>query len=685
MIRIMTSNRAVSLQNVAIDIVKVANVYNIEATWIDRMIPSFQLRKNNEIAIIVMAVDPLIASPWILLARDLNHAGVKNVFYGPVEGKLNRRYVYDWMREVNFIAVSNYVRDKLIEAGLKVIDVVHHGIDIETIVQVKNMKSLGLGYLSSVGLDPEKHIIVTTIANSHPRKGLAWLDKIISEIEKRDSSIKFLVITEEKGSNYFKKHDNLVLKTDFGKLPRNTILSIIANSHILAIPSLSEGFGLPVLEAMALGTPVVHTSLPPLLEFSTGFVVPARQISIYDRFDVGSSGILFEQHLYDVNEFADVIIQIIDMYRNRREALIDWRAKSFEVAYKMNIYSMYKKLLKHLVSIDYEYYTPKIPSIDFTDLPKIPQPSPSAFQNDKHDAVSVSVSDEISEELLKELDKLKENAKLTKPLRYPGGDWYIKDEIIDLLVKSRSKVLVEVFGGSGVISMYAPRDVFKSIVYNDIDSLLTNFFIVLKERPRDLQKRLVLTPVSRDVIRRYVELYNSGEIHRLDPVEKAVAIFLLTRATFDARRETFQTDVSKSLAKNVKRHVALLTEYSKMWQDVTIENLDFRELIKKYDRDYTVFYCDPPFLLSSREGRSRYYKYLFKEQDMRDLLDMLEKIKGRFVLKLPEDHMKIDFIKEWIERNKYNIKTVEHVLLMKSVVGGERERQKTLLIYNYSI
>ena len=677
MIRIMTSNRAVSLQNVAIDIVKVANVYNIEATWIDRMIPSFQLRKNNEIAIIVMAVDPLIASPWILLARDLNHAGVKNVFYGPVEGKLNRRYVYDWMREVNFIAVSNYVRDKLIEAGLKVVDVVHHGIDIETIVQVKNMKALGLGYLSSIGLDPEKHVIVTTIANSHPRKGLAWLDKIISEIEKRDPSIKFLVITEEKGLAYFKKHDNLVLRSDFGKLPRNTILSVIANSHILAIPSLSEGFGLPVLEAMALGTPVVHTSLPPLLEFSTGFVVPAKQISLYDRFDVGSSGILFEQHLYDVNEFADVIIQVIDMYRNKREALIDWRIKSFEVAYKMNIYSMYKKLLKHLVSTPDEDYTPKIPQLDFSDLPKIPQYTP----HDEHDVNT----DEISEELLKELNKLKEKAKLTKPLRYPGGDWYIKDEIIDLLVKSRSKALVEVFGGSGVISMYAPRNIFKTIVYNDIDSLLTNFFIVLKERPVDLQKRLVLTPISRDVIRKYVELYNSGEIHKLDPVEKAVAIFLLTRATFDARRETFQTDVSKSLAKNVKRHVALLTEYSKMWQDVTIENLDFRELIKKYDRDYTIFYCDPPFLLSSREGRSRYYKYLFKEQDMRDLLDMLEKIKGRFVLKLPEDHMKIDFIKEWIERNNYNIKTVEHVLLMKNVISGERERQKTLLIYNYSI
>jgi glycosyltransferase involved in cell wall biosynthesis len=139
-----------------------------------------------------------------------------------------------------------------------------------------------------------------------------------------------------------------VVTSDFGRLPRLTILSLIANSHILALPSLAEGFGLPILEAMALGTPCVHAELPPLMEFSTCFTVPVTGVSYLDKAEAGLGGIIFESHIWDVDEFANRILEVADLVRNNREQLEDWRARSFEVAGKLDIRNTYPSLLKHV-------------------------------------------------------------------------------------------------------------------------------------------------------------------------------------------------------------------------------------------------------------------------------------------------------------------------------------------------
>jgi glycosyltransferase involved in cell wall biosynthesis len=44
-----------------------------------------------------------------------------------------------------------------------------------------------------------------------------------------------------------------------GYLPRNDVRALMASSSVLVLPSLEEGFGLPVVEAMAAGLPVVCT------------------------------------------------------------------------------------------------------------------------------------------------------------------------------------------------------------------------------------------------------------------------------------------------------------------------------------------------------------------------------------------------------------------------------------------
>lgn len=53
-----------------------------------------------------------------------------------------------------------------------------------------------------------------------------------------------------------------------GTLDDKDLAVVIARATVFAYPNLEEGFGLPVLEAFALGAPVVHSDAPALLELS---------------------------------------------------------------------------------------------------------------------------------------------------------------------------------------------------------------------------------------------------------------------------------------------------------------------------------------------------------------------------------------------------------------------------------
>lgn len=55
-----------------------------------------------------------------------------------------------------------------------------------------------------------------------------------------------------------------------GVQPRGTVLQLLAHARALVFVSLAEGFGLPVAEAMALGTPVLTANVPALAEVAGG-------------------------------------------------------------------------------------------------------------------------------------------------------------------------------------------------------------------------------------------------------------------------------------------------------------------------------------------------------------------------------------------------------------------------------
>jgi alpha-1,3-rhamnosyl/mannosyltransferase len=86
-----------------------------------------------------------------------------------------------------------------------------------------------------------------------------------------------------------------------GRIPRDEVLGLIAGARGLVFPSRYEGFGLPVLEAMALSTPVVAASTTALPEV------------------VGDAGLLVDPD--DIEGWTSAMLELLS--GDRAEALVE--------------------------------------------------------------------------------------------------------------------------------------------------------------------------------------------------------------------------------------------------------------------------------------------------------------------------------------------------------------------------
>jgi starch synthase len=104
-------------------------------------------------------------------------------------------------------------------------------------------------------------------------------------------------------------------------LNHESVLREMHNHDVLVFPSLFEGFGLVISEAMAQGTPVIttaHTAGPDLIEEGVdGFIVPIRSANaIAEKLDLLSSD---RERLWAMKAAARQKARIQDwkIYRNR--------------------------------------------------------------------------------------------------------------------------------------------------------------------------------------------------------------------------------------------------------------------------------------------------------------------------------------------------------------------------------
>lgn len=111
-----------------------------------------------------------------------------------------------------------------------------------------------------------KNPYIFYIGNAHPHKNIEGLIAAFDELKKKYPDLSLVLSGAD---HYFWeriKKENKVSGVIFtGFVTDEELIALYKNAELFVMPSYEEGFGLPVLEAMALGCPVVasdSTSLP---------------------------------------------------------------------------------------------------------------------------------------------------------------------------------------------------------------------------------------------------------------------------------------------------------------------------------------------------------------------------------------------------------------------------------------
>ena len=119
-------------------------------------------------------------------------------------------------------------------------------------------------------------------------------------------------------------------------------------------------------------------------------------------------------------------------------------------------------------------------------------------------------------------------------------------------------------------------------------------------------------------------------------------------------------------------------EWQKMFERITfVENMDFQEVIEKYDSPTTYFYVDPPYYIVG-EG-SYYSNHDFGRQDHERLANCLKDIKGRFSL----SYYDFPLLSEWFPKDIYTWEMKEFAKAAAAKKGTKQNMGEELLIMNY--
>ena len=155
----------------------------------------------------------------------------------------------------NYYGVSHLCNDWLKQFKIDAKGVLYNYIDIEEVEMIKSTPKISYRMLYNI---PKDAIVVTFTGRLVKEKGILNLVDAIDKLYQENKNIYLMIAGEGNCQTVLEQihNKNIIL---LGKLDFKHIIHLLSESNIFCLPSVSEGFSLSILEAVACRCYIITT------------------------------------------------------------------------------------------------------------------------------------------------------------------------------------------------------------------------------------------------------------------------------------------------------------------------------------------------------------------------------------------------------------------------------------------